>query len=120
MIYLASPYSHDDPAIRQQRYEAACVATAHLIKQGFPVISPIVHSHVLHAELGCGGDWETWAAIDRQLIDASIELWVLMLDGWEMSKGVAAEIDYADELGTSVSMLDPSRVGVTFDAVVAR
>ena len=108
MIYLASPYSHDDPAIQQQRYEAACEATAHLIKQGYPVISPIVHSHVLHAEYGCGGDWDTWSRIDHDIIKASDEVWVLMLDGWRESRGVKAEMDYAHEIGVPVAkFIDP-------------
>ena len=34
MIYLASPYSHSDPAVREQRYEAACQAAAVEAKTG--------------------------------------------------------------------------------------
>lgn len=41
MIYLASPYSHPAPAVRQERYEAACAATATLTREGHPVFSPI-------------------------------------------------------------------------------
>jgi len=34
MIYLASPYSHPDPAVRAERYRAACRATAALLLAG--------------------------------------------------------------------------------------
>jgi hypothetical protein len=44
MIYLASPFTHDDPAVRQQRFEAACRAAAILISQGKTVFSPIMRS----------------------------------------------------------------------------
>jgi hypothetical protein len=32
MIYLASPYSHPDPLVRKARFDAACRATADLIR----------------------------------------------------------------------------------------
>jgi hypothetical protein len=31
MIYLASPYSHPDPLVREQRFRDACRATASLL-----------------------------------------------------------------------------------------
>ena len=34
MIYLASPYSDPDPAVREQRFEAACAVTAVMLRAG--------------------------------------------------------------------------------------
>jgi len=45
LIYLASPYSHPDPSVRQERYEAACKATAAMMRQGYHVYSPIAATH---------------------------------------------------------------------------
>jgi len=45
LIYLASPFSHPDPAVREQRFEAACRAAADLIRQGKSIFSPIAHSY---------------------------------------------------------------------------
>jgi len=56
MIYLASPYTSDDPAVRQQRFEAACRAAAAMIRQGQTVFSPIAHSHAICA-FGVPLDW---------------------------------------------------------------
>ncbi|HUE70425.1 MAG TPA: DUF1937 family protein [Pirellulaceae bacterium] len=42
MIYLASPYWHADLAIRNQRFRAACGATAQMIREGTTVFSPVV------------------------------------------------------------------------------
>lgn len=106
MIYLASPYSHPDPAVEHSRYDQACKAAAHFIKRGYPVISPIAHSHVLHVTYGCGGDWETWAEIDRALVAASDEMWVLKLDGWKDSVGIWKEIDLAEGLGITVKYVE--------------
>ena len=36
VIYLASPYSHPDPAVRQARWLAACEAAAWIMGQGGP------------------------------------------------------------------------------------
>jgi hypothetical protein len=47
MIYVISPYSHPDLAVRQRRFDAACRAAAALARDGHLVISPIVHGHPL-------------------------------------------------------------------------
>ena len=47
MIYLASPCSHPDPAVREQRYQAACRAVAALLHERRLVFSPIVNGHPL-------------------------------------------------------------------------
>ena len=47
MIYLCSPYAHPDPAVREQRFDAACVTTAKLLLGGDLVYSPVVHGHPL-------------------------------------------------------------------------
>ena len=60
MIYLASPYSHPDPAVRKERFHAACQARAELIRAGWIVFSPIVHSHPL-VEHGVPTTWDFWA-----------------------------------------------------------
>ena len=65
MIYLASPYSHPDPAVRERRFRAACSAAAFLLQAGHAVFSPIAHGHVL-AEHGLPTDWSFWQRFDRE------------------------------------------------------
>jgi hypothetical protein len=67
MVYLASPYSHPDPAVREQRFHAACRATAALLRAGCVVFSPIVHSHALVAH-GVPTDWAFWQHADRRIL----------------------------------------------------
>jgi hypothetical protein len=104
MIYLASPYSHPDAAIRQRRFEAVCRVAARLLRQGRTVYSPIVYGHALCA-YGVPGDWRFWQRHDRPLLEACDEVVVLMLDGWENSVGVHAEIAFAREMGKPVSFM---------------
>jgi nucleoside 2-deoxyribosyltransferase len=106
MIYLASPYSHVDAVVREQRFRAACQATARLIAAGHIVFSPIVHGHPL-VHHGLPTDWPFWERFDRDHLVRCDEAVVLMLDGWQESVGVAAEIRIAAELGKPVRYLAP-------------
>lgn len=105
MIYLASPYSHPDPCVREQRHRAACQATAALLRAGLIVFSPIVHSHAL-VEHGLPTEWKFWEQMDRACLERSDILMVLMLEGWRASVGVQAEIAIARELRKTVSYLE--------------
>jgi len=109
MIYLASPYSHPDAAVRQQRFESACRAAAELIRRGHVVFSPIAHSHGI-AQHGLPVDWDFWEAQDRRLLAACDELWVLTLDGWRESRGVQAEIAIARAAGKPVRFVSEAEV----------
>ncbi len=109
MIYLASPYSHPDAAVRQQRFEAACRVAAELIRRGHVVFSPIAHSHSI-AQHGLPMDWGFWEAQDRRLLAACDELWVLKLDGWQHSRGVQAEIAIVRALGKPVRFVSEAEL----------
>lgn len=106
MIYLASPYSHSEAVVREERFRAACQATARLIAAGHVVFSPIVHGHPL-VHHGLPTDWSFWEQFDRDHLVRCDEVVVLTLDGWRESVGVAAEIRIAEELGKPVRYLAP-------------
>lgn len=105
MIYLASPYSHPDPWVRELRFVAASRAAAELIRQGQVVFSPIVHSHPI-ARWGLPLDWGFWERFDRKFLEVCDAVVVLMLPEWEDSQGVQAEIAAARALGKPVTFLD--------------
>jgi nucleoside 2-deoxyribosyltransferase len=109
MIYLAAPYSHPDPAVREQRFRAACAATAKLLRAGQVAFAPIVHSHPLVA-YGLPTGWDFWERCDREHLRRCDEVLVLMLEGWQESVGVQAEIRIATELGKAVRFLEPGSV----------
>lgn len=106
MIYLCSPFTHPDPVVRRQRFEAACRAAAALINQGRIVFSPISHSYGI-CQHGIPGDWGFWQSHDRRYLELCDEVAVLMIDGWHDSVGVKAEIAIARELGKPVTFLRP-------------
>jgi hypothetical protein len=105
LIYLASPYSDPSADCRRRRFEAACQASARLIRGGDMVFSPIAHTHPIAeaAELPLG--WEFWAEYDRRMLAACDELVILQLPGWAESRGVRAEWAIARELGKPVRFM---------------
>jgi hypothetical protein len=105
LIYLGSPYSHSDPAVRQARFEVACRVATELIRRGQTVFSPIAYSHVL-GQLGLPLDWAFWQRHDLAFLERCDEVVVLMLDDWRESVGVQAEIEAARRLGKPVTYLD--------------
>lgn len=102
LIYLASPYTHDDPAVRQARFEAAVDASAALMKEGHAVYSPIGNCHPIQERHSLPTEWAYWQEFDTLIISRCDELYILMLDGWKQSVGVTAEIKIAEELGKPV------------------
>jgi nucleoside 2-deoxyribosyltransferase len=105
MIYLASPYTHLDSAVRQNRFEAVCHATAALIRQGEVVYSPIVHGHPL-CQYGLPIDWAFWEEYDLAFLEKCDRIVVLKLDGWQESVGVQAEIEAARQLGKPIAFFN--------------
>ena len=97
MIYLASPYSHPDAIVRQARFDAACQATADLIRAGLPVVAPVVMGHPL-VRYGLSGDWSFWQPLAKECLRRCDKLVVLQIDGWRESEGVQAEIQLAADL----------------------
>lgn len=107
MIYLASPYSHPDPAIRQARHDAVCRYAAKLMRVGLVVFSPIAHSHAIAMIENLPVTWEFWRKQDEHMLDLASILLVLCLDGWQESVGVQAEIAYAHRRGIEVHLCEP-------------
>jgi hypothetical protein len=106
VIYLASPYSHPDPLVREARFEAACRATANLVRAGQAVFAPVVQGRSL-VRFGVPGDWKFWQPLVSEYLARCDEVLVLQLDGWRESEGVQAELALAAELGKRVNYLEP-------------
>lgn len=91
MLYLASPYSSPDPIVRDQRArdaQRACVAFFHL---DIPVFSPIAHWHEISWLFDLPTDIAAWRVQCLSILKRADELAVLMLPGWEESRGVGEE-----------------------------
>lgn len=105
--YLASPYSHPDPEVREQRFQAVCRAAARLMREGEQVFSPIAHTHPI-AMAGClPGDWEFWREYDEEMLSHAGKFTILTLRWWSLSKGVHDETVIARRLGLPIEYMAP-------------
>ena len=103
LIYLASPYAHPSPAIREARLEAVRYVCGQMVNEGKIVMSPLVYL----GELAYKGVHppQGWYAFDLQLLARCDELVVLQLPGWEDSRGVLVEIAGAQTKGLPVRLM---------------
>lgn len=104
-VYLAGPYTHDDPQIREHRYHMLLKAEAYLLKQGLAIISPINMCHELGKIYGFNYGYEYWKQRDRTLISKCDRMIVLMEPGYKESVGVQDEIYWAGELNIPVEYM---------------
>jgi len=105
-IYLATPYSHDNPEIRKARFKKINRVAAALMREGNLVFSPISHTHPIALAGDLPKGWEFWKEYDRTFIDWCDEVQVFMQEGWKESTGVSAEIEIARELDKPVIFIE--------------
>jgi hypothetical protein len=109
LIYLASPYSDIDPAVREERFQAVCRHASHMRDTGHLVFSPIAASHPLTLH-GSPDTLASWQEFDELMLARCDMLVVLALEGWQQSPGVGAEIDLALKLGMPVRIVSPNKL----------
>lgn len=107
LVYLASPYSHADPAVMVARFTAVCEVAANLMRDGVHLYCPIAHAHPI-AQFGLPKGWDYWEQYDRKMLALCNALWVVRLPGWDTSNGVNAEMAIATELGLPIKFIDPA------------
>lgn len=107
MIYFASPYSSPDPKVAQLRHDLVQEAMAHFMEQGTYIYSPIVLCHNTALKYALPTDAKYWEAYNNNTIRRCDEMWVFMIDGWEQSIGVTAEIEFAKLISIPIYYITP-------------
>ncbi len=95
MIYIASPYTHDDPDVRAMRaHKAAEYAAWLMATKGLDAYSPVAHGHALvTAYPSLAVPHERWMEhCLRMLKWCDDDMHILTLAGWHESKGIRIEI----------------------------
>ncbi len=106
LIYLAAPYSSKDPKVTEERIRQFCRADANLSALGIATISPLLKHLVLQYE-PLPGDWNYWKDYSETLLRKCDKMIVLMLDGWQESVGVQAEIELCQQLNIPIKYMLP-------------
>ena len=107
IIYFASPYSHPDPDVINERFQKACHAVADMTSKGYVVISPIIYGHTLIQYREMPGDYGFWKNFCQSFLLKCSEMVVFKLPGWEESKGIQAEIEQAEQIGMKITYIEP-------------
>lgn len=98
-IYLASPYTDKSDLIMHDRYLKVLEVTAQFQRYGITVYSPIVHNHDMAKRHRMPKDSEFWAKHNENMLRAALIMYVLELEGWEKSTGIAKEIKFCRKHG---------------------
>jgi hypothetical protein len=110
LFYLASPYTHKEQSVKDERFQIVQDVTVKLLLDAnIYAFSPIAYNHpmVIH---DLPTDWSFWEEYDKAFVDHCDGLIVLTIDGWKESIGVQAEIEYAKELNLPVLYLSIDQV----------
>ncbi len=106
LVYVASPYTHSDPNVVSERYEQVSRLTAKLVAEGMAAISPITYGHHLLEFYTMPSDWGFWMDFCIALLSKCDRLLVVKMPGWEESRGVQAEIRYAQDHGIPIEYME--------------
>lgn len=104
-IYVASPYSHPDPAVRQERFEQVCKFTAWCFSRGLEVYSPVAYTHLIQGQYNIPWQSKFWDGFSLTMLRPARSMIVLQLDGWEHSLGVSLELTECLETSKPVSYM---------------
>ena len=112
LIYVASPYSHPDNDVRENNFVIVAYLVAELTKQGLVCISPIVVGHTLLKFRDMPSDWEFWTNFCLSFLEKCSEMIVYKMPGWDKSRGVAEEIEFAKEHNIKITYMEYENITV--------
>lgn len=102
--YLASPFYSLDDVVMEDRYQKVLAATALFWERGITVFSPIAHCY--HFKRSMTTEYDFWINHDYQILERASDLFILTLDGWEVSRGVGDEVIFSRERSIPISLYD--------------
>src|SRR5215471_2051204 len=110
-IFVASPYSHPDKDVANDRYHETMRFCAWAFGHGLVVFSPIVHWHRVAQYHDLPADASTWKSNSKEMIDSAYAVYVLCIDGWQESKGILNEVMMAAAAKMSIKWVHPTDDG---------
>ncbi|MGL6196590.1 MAG: DUF1937 family protein [Thermoguttaceae bacterium] len=109
MLYISSPFTHENDATQKRRFEIAARASARLMAAGIPVIPPL--SIMLAAEeQGLIMSHAGFLKLDLQILRRCDEMVILALPEWQKSIGVKQEIFEALKLKKPITVVEENDI----------
>lgn len=113
LCYLATPYSKYRPSIEAAFIDASKLA-AKLMLAGVKVYSPIAHTHPLAVYGKIDPlDHAIWLPFDEAMMNVAQILIVARMDGWDVSRGIAREVEFFARQGKAIFDLCPKSLIMT-------
>lgn len=106
IIYIASPYSHAEKHVREQRYLQVTDYAAKQVAAGNIVFSPITFGHVLSEHVDMPTNFEFWSDFCLTFLSKCSEMHVLKMDGWEISNGIDQEEQFCSVNNIPIKYID--------------
>jgi len=97
MVFIASPYWHENKSIRDKRRKQVTEYAHRLAEKGIKNYCPLAYSEGF-PEVGEG----YWIEHGLEMIKICNMVIVYCLQGWEKSKGIKGEVKKAEKLGIPV------------------
>lgn len=108
LIYVAAPYNHPSLEVRAERIQQVERFLAKLLSDGRHAFSPLLLHHVLNCGYTITEDQDFWDTLCFQLLAGSDFMYILGLDGWDRSRGVAEEIRFCQKAGIPYEVYNPT------------
>lgn len=105
MIFVCTPYNHENPAIVEARYDFTVEYIAKRFVEGKFVFSPVVYAHNIVKKHNLPQDWDNWNNFCIEFLKKATEVHVLQQEGWENSKGIKAELEIAKMLNIPIKYI---------------
>lgn len=121
--YLASPYTHDDPNVIENRVESAHTLFCVLTSFGLHIYNATYETHRAAHLHKLPTHFEFWKEHNSAFIQPGAGVIVHEQDGWEESRGVKHEIEEARTAGLPVYgmiLVNPKNIVFTRELFHAR
>lgn len=114
MIYVVSPYSHEDKRVEEERFERVVQHMACLARDGLYVYSPIAHWHPIAIKHDMPTDFTYYRKVNEDMIRRAASLLLIKMSGWQISRGVGHEVEFARERNIPIYTMDDV-IGATME-----
>ena len=95
VIFISAPFNNVDKDTIRENVKQQARYAVHLLKKDICFVSPILTGTKILDFYNLDSRYNAWSLMCVQYIDLCTEVHILDLPGWNKSKGVLAEIRYA-------------------------